>query len=678
MKRIAYIMMLLVMVGLTVSCSKKDSEAVDDTFLEDSYFQYVVEGNITSYDVDEEGKLHYISLKEGEEFLYLDSEGKEQKASNLELSLTICNIDGSIETTMTIPDYTNICLSKGRIYGTTSKGQNEIVISEFHMDTNTMDEFIPLANYSSLLKMDATEERLYFIGIHKDFIGKTVSLASEDDRYSYQGERIGYVDLETGNLEEIPIDYPLAISTNLDQDLVIYAYDEKMGYYFTIYDGEMNQLSEPMYHNMGPLKNFEVYNSKNEFVYMDILELPLTIRAASLRKKDGIKEMIPNTMISPNYIQCKGAYTYYVDSSFTTITRIKNEVYIRNSNPIQLLSEQYQTRYSPFGCGYTILEHTASNEEMALYILSQDENYDIYSINTMQDISVNIRDNGTFYPLNDVPGVNEYLDSCFPYIKDAASNTNGDIWMLPVLINIPAYIYNEAVCNKAGIEFSNTMDVATFANSLATVKASSEFKESYFNREGVVVRNFLYQYLRNHQNFNDPLFQEIATISKDKLNNMNRVSGDSRVMINLQNKNDTNFLYMLLDMNESQMRSIHNRDVRACQIPSISENEKNIATCFFLAVNPASKNLEDTLLYISSLSKYLASINTQILSKDRTIYPDTPVMDDLYAIYGNGDIQFSYPDEIMLEDFEKFMRDEMDIQQVISESNRRMDIFLNE
>ena len=117
--------------------------------------------------------------------------------------------------------------------------------------------------------------------------------------------------------------------------------------------------------------------------------------------------------------------------------RLKIESYMYDNKKITMLSNNFYDFYLPFGCGYTIEQQFLSDDEMALAMLSQDKNYDIYFVNSAQSISENIKNKGAFYPLNEVEGVQKYLDACFSYIRDAATNSDGDIWMLPISVDIP-------------------------------------------------------------------------------------------------------------------------------------------------------------------------------------------------------------------------------------------------
>lgn len=53
-------------------------------------------------------------------------------------------------------------------------------------------------------------------------------------------------------------------------------------------------------------------------------------------------------------------------------------------------------------------------------------------------------------------------------------------------------------------------------------------------------------------------------------------------------------------------------------------------------------------------------------------------MDDIYEIYSNGEIQFTYPDEIFMDTFEQYLASEIDLESFIKEADRRLDTYLKE
>jgi ABC-type glycerol-3-phosphate transport system substrate-binding protein len=324
-----------------------------------------------------------------------------------------------------------------------------------------------------------------------------------------------------------------------------------------------------------------------------------------------------------------------------------------------------------------IQHNILSDEEMALSLLSQDDSFDICSMHSRQEISENIKNKGSFYPLNDVDGVKEYLDACFPYIKEAATNSDGDIWMLPISVDIPCLFYNENVCTENGIDFERSMEPDDYFNLLTKLHEYDALMNLCYY--GNLIDDFFYQYLRSYKDFNSDEIRNIAKIYKTKLNfTIETMLGNVLLPANLSAENDANFLFMYISDQLYQIGVADNQVLRASKLPSFTDNTKNVATCYYLTVNPASKNLKEALRYISSLCKYISSKKNIILSKDRNAYPDTQVMDDLFEIYSNGDIQFTYPNELFLDDFMKYLKGEKDLEDMINDSNRRLNTYLYE
>jgi hypothetical protein len=319
-----------------------------------------------------------------------------------------------------------------------------------------------------------------------------------------------------------------------------------------------------------------------------------------------------------------------------------------------------------------------TDEEMALSMLSQDEGYDIYYMNSNEDISENIRDKGSFYPLNEVEGVKEYLDSCFPYIKDAAINEDGDIWMLPISINIPYIVYNENACKDYDMELSKSMSLDNLVNVLTKVKQDSSIEKKYNYFNNIFVNNLLHQYTREYTNFDNDIFRKLAQSLKNNFNGEN--SNGEFILNSLTKSKDNNMLFVASDLyNLSFINKIMNMNgLRACKFPGITDNKSNTANCYYLCVNPASKNLKRTLQYISSLCSYLLTQEDNMMLSNWDNPKKGRLIDDLYEIYSNGDVQFTYPDELFKEDLLKYFSGEKELESVIQDSNRRMDIYLNE
>ncbi len=68
-----------------------------------------------------------------------------------------------------------------------------------------------------------------------------------------------------------------------------------------------------------------------------------------------------------------------------------------------------------------------------------------------------MQSSSTFYAFNDIEGVKKYVDGCFPYLKNACTNENGQIWALPIRLDIPVIVYNKYNCENAGFKFDNDL-----------------------------------------------------------------------------------------------------------------------------------------------------------------------------------------------------------------------------
>ena len=205
---------------------------------------------------------------------------------------------------------------------------------------------------------------------------------------------------------------------------------------------------------------FAVFNEENDFVYQKFSDNTFILTAASVEPSKGETDLVPN-LKGGAHLLCFNGYIFITDFNTTKIIRLKIESYMYDNKKITMLSNNFYDFYLPFGCGYTIEQQFLSDDEMALAMLSQDKNYDIYFVNSAQSISENIKNKGAFYPLNEVEGVQKYLDACFSYIRDAATNSDGDIWMLPISVDIPVIFYNEKTCKEYSIKLSDSIDIKT-------------------------------------------------------------------------------------------------------------------------------------------------------------------------------------------------------------------------
>lgn len=112
----------------------------------------------------------------------------------------------------------------------------------------------------------------------------------------------------------------------------------------------------------------------------------------------------------------------------------------------------------PFGCGYEMERSVLEMDKFALKVMALDKDFDVCFVDSDDSFSYNLRENGVFYPLNEIEGVQEYLDACFPYVRDAATDRNGNIWMLPLTVDICGLLVSKEATDEILIKKDMTYE----------------------------------------------------------------------------------------------------------------------------------------------------------------------------------------------------------------------------
>lgn len=683
MKKPIIILCMLTIICVLSSCSSVNNSKKDNPA--DDYYEYPMNGIETSIDVDDAGNLYYISEDNQKESNNTKQESSDSiSAKALEMTIRSVNskgkelasyhIDGAIDC---------LDIENGKAYYIVTnmidevKKVNEISFYEYSFDKKSSKKLYQLKNTVSINKIEVVGQYIYYLGINSKKAGKQ-STAAMNDNYYYSGEVMSRIDTTSGSISEMPVEFPVSFTKAPKDKLMIYAYDPDKGYYFTEYNCTTDKMSKKEFCNLGSITQFTVYNKKNIIFNTTNTSIP-TLCAYTIGSENKVIDLMPNVGVGS--IVCKGKYTYYINGmNSNKVERIDTPSYMRGNKTIHMISS-LQSAYTPFGCGYTLQREYPTEESFSLSLLSQDPSFDIGLMSSRQEISENIRDKGSFYPLNKVDGVQKYLDSLFPYIKKAATTEDGSIWMLPIAVDIPSIIYNKERCSKYNMDLSQPIDFDTFINSLKIIRQNEELKNTYIASNFILTEDVLYQYLRSYQNFQTDQFNQLAPVLKSEVNYLrdDSVKDSAPVVSEMLNKGDTNnFLFDLEYSFDSEIRKSLNNAVRISELPHVTDKKKNMATCLYLCVNPASSNLKETLYYVSSLSKYLSSQQDSMMFKDRSRYPDKHAYQDLYDIYSNGDITFTLPNELFMSDYEKYLQGEMDLSALIKEADRKLDVFRKE
>ncbi|MBQ8613292.1 MAG: hypothetical protein IJ416_03665, partial [Ruminiclostridium sp.] len=145
-------------------------------------------------------------------------------------------------------------------------------------------------------------------------------------------------------------------------------------------------------------------------------------------------------------------------------------------------------------------------------------------------------------------------------------------------------------------------------------------------------------------------------------------------------KGDVSGIYSETDMLRIGGRFYYlwNEKMRAAPMPCYENNGKNLVNVIFIAVNPSTDNLSESLDYISALSYYLTSQTDSFMIRDRSMYSDTECADDLYRIFENGIIGYALPDEIYRTDYMSYLAGKISLDEFIAEADRKLSAYKGE
>lgn len=669
MKKILTIIISLLICISACSCAK-GNENYNQAALkyEDNKFSYNLK-NVCAFTVNE--KILYAAFN-GEPYIYqYDEDGKE--IGKLDFG------EGF---------HTNLSYYDNKLFSFTY-GENRPYITVYDLNTNECAaNAVNDVDITSAIGMTVLQDKIYLIYWSENHDEYQESIKySDDDSYIYMGEKAVCIDTDSYEAEEIDIKNVLNLKPYSENEVLYYAYDDIGGYYFTVYDVLAKSFSDKIYNN-NPLYTLSfAYNSDDEsIIYSDFSNRKLT--SVSLEQSDTKIDFMSNVVsVTGNELQFYDGECYILDNPTGNIFRAEYSKSVKKNKEIMFCSSEIYSEV-PYGCGYSINSFMLNDDEFALSILAGNSDYDICMMASQQTFSQNIRDKGAFYPLNDVPMVKEYLDACFPYLKEAAADNNGRIWMIPIAADIPCILYNPENCQKYNINFDeNTtwqylFDIAD--NLYGSENLRSKFQLNGYQAESDIIHRYISNYAvnNNKSDFDNQLFRDTCQMIKN--NDMaseslhTRLTQLSRYPSLTDYFND--YIFELTPYQYSMFYDEAFNTLRAAATPPLKENEPNCAECTYFCVNSNSDNLSAALDFISSYCSYMLEQNDSYMFRDKNIYQygETPLAQDLYNIYSNAKVSFTIPKEMFWDDYLKYRNGQISLDDFITEAERKVDMYINE
>lgn len=507
--------------------------------------------------------------------------------------------------------------------------------------------------------MSGNDSELYIIGETKDSSGT-------GENYTSSGQ-LSVFRIYDDAYEKLPIDSPTAVCAKKTGGAII-AVKEGFGSYITQYkDGGFSdkQYVENLTGSINALTDTDgehiVFTaSTNSFDY--------TLCASDM--SNMYKAELLSGVTTVGSIFSAGGYCFFTpgidvtkDTGDYAVVRIKFSDYYKYNNPINYICSP-DSGTTPFGCGYVLNEMHPTNEEAALKIMSMDRDYDICYLSTGDDISYQIKKKGSFYPLNDIPGVTEYLDKCFPAIKEAFTDENGDIWALPIHAKT-RFVFSS--CGETDYSRMTAAELVCYIDELSEEELE---KVHIFNND--LVEDVLSEYIITHNSFDAPEFRLFA----EKLKGSERLNPAKNLGVFAKGVNPE----LLCSIRQSDMLVM----LSGCEgsvfgIPRIGSEASLMQDVTFMSINPSSEHLQDAINYITDVVKYQSeNEDTFIFREEAGKYSEIPVIKPLLKLCSDTKLYFTYPSELYWEDFNRYLAGEISLDDFIAEADRKLKVYLNE
>lgn len=117
-------------------------------------------------------------------------------------------------------------------------------------------------------------------------------------------------------------------------------------------------------------------------------------------------------------------------------------------------------------------------------------------------------------------------------------------------------------------------------------------------------------------------------------------------------------------------------DAVLVSLPKLAATDKNIASCTYLAVNPDSAKLEETLAYLTDLIAYLMDGGGMPYFTDWE--RENALDEKVYQVYENGEIAFGIDFDVYEEGLEEMLSGTLPLEEYIKKTESKLKIYWGE
>lgn len=535
---------------------------------------------------------------------------------------------------------------KNKVYILSSKNCDPVIMT-FDLDSKSIENTLTLQDTGYVDQIVCADDDHLYLRVSSN-------AAAPSDGSNYL---LAKLNTATGIIENTSKD--LISDASCGEDGFIYSYGSCDGKYcFSQRDKNTFDVIKTIEKSIDGVSAFCFDDRGVVFYSPNSSNSALSLCYASL-DNDGISEIYPKfSAVSADNICVKNGFSFILNNYTGKLERLKNSVYIRRNKPIKMISS-YSYLTSQFSAGYCIENQEKTDEELSLAVLSNDSDFDLFYLSSRQNICRNLKENGVFYPLNEVDHVSEYIDACFTGIKQAVTDNDGNIVMIPIDISVPVLVVNNEFSDISGIEFT------------LEDKSENDFYFAFYPYADTCFN----LYLRNNDSFDTEEFRALA----DDLKKLYSLPlGDPEAEYQFI-EGGRGFVCSTSDIRLLQTTEyLINSDKVAVRPVNYKNDCSPSAYCTFICVNPSSENLAATLEYVSSLCEYLLDQKNSFMLSDKALYTDSSYARSLYSIYENAQVDFCCPKDLYFSEFQQYLNNELSLDDFITEADRKLKVYLNE
>lgn len=682
---ISYMLALCVICGMLGGCSPSEKKEIYNE--ERVKYELSEAALISLY----KGDLYTVELPQGAEVendTRVDIFAEDGKKKG---ELFIKNASGSISCWDIFDDRIYFVSENMEISEESQQWENKCELYSVGIEGGEPKKLYTFDELSSLKKIRASRDgMIHCLGLKKSYEDYSDTLFLDNGEmveYSYSGEVFGCFDESKGVFLADEAPFPVAFDEKND-DVILYAFDRDKGFYF--HDVKLN--TDHYTNKLKQIDDMELINDSKDYVFAGGAGFTGTLAVSGISDESGVIQIDDNVFFGHcGQICTEGDYVCVnAQEDVYSLDRSVFKYYTANvgtSNPpVNIISSSF---FEPlFSCGSQIRNQRLSRDGFALTVLSLDKSYDLAMLSTREIYANDIKEKGSFYPLNDIPGVSEYIDSCFPYVKEAATNDKGEIWMLPISLDVCAMIYNEKNCADNGISFPSGLE-----DFLRQIRKGAEASKYYDCSSYCVTEMMMNSYLSLNGSFDTDSFRSYAPLLKEmKKDKVFAPNPNINIPLTLSEKRINEklglsdpytdivynqALFTTILSSSSQRELIGDENLSAAPLP-YAEGAKSGAICTFVCVNPNSEHLNETLLFIERTAAHLSERKNSLVFKDKSTFGSDRLAQSLYEIYENSEIYFDIPSDVYYNDLEKYFADNITLEQFIAEADRKLSAYLNE